>query len=463
MHVLTCQVHNICGISDLQLDLTGHHLYILGGKNGHGKTSGIMAIKAALCGKRALGNDYPSPLLKNGEDEGSVKIALSGDDELHDSIGFTVEHALKRYPRTGEVKEFLTVTESTGEKAASARQFLTDLFNLRGFDPFEFDRMDRQLRRKTLMEVVGLNFDEYIAKRDNLVKERSGLERDGKLLAAKLAKMPFDQEHGTELLKPSELIKEITDGEKHNSDRNALAKRLTKAQADIGSKSRGLADTVNDIEELEERLRKMKEGLATDRQSLDDATAEAVVIQAELDETPTIDLTQQKAELLDIEGSNAIIQKNIDREKVNQEIVESREKFSAFNKKIKLLQEAQDKRLSEANWPVPGLSVDTEGVLYEGLPYERASTSKRMLISAGIGASLNPKLRLLISHYGSELDLDSMKVLEQWCIDNDFQMILEVVTRSESDEELCQIVMENGKAKHRKLPKSKGVKNETDN
>ena len=50
MNVLRLQVHNIMRISDLDLDLDGHHLVLVGGKNGQGKTSAIKSLLMALCG-----------------------------------------------------------------------------------------------------------------------------------------------------------------------------------------------------------------------------------------------------------------------------------------------------------------------------------------------------------------------------------------------------------------------------
>ena len=48
---------------------------------------------------------------------------------------------------------------------------------------------------------------------------------------------------------------------------------------------------------------------------------------------------------------------------------------------------------------------------------------------------------------GNDLDNETLAALEQTLIDNDFQMLLEFVTRSEEDEERCAVVFHEGRPK----------------
>jgi hypothetical protein len=47
---------------------------------------------------------------------------------------------------------------------------------------------------------------------------------------------------------------------------------------------------------------------------------------------------------------------------------------------------------------------------------------------------------------GNDLDLDTLKALEDVLTANDYQMILEFVTRSQEDEDRCCVVFKEGKA-----------------
>jgi hypothetical protein len=104
---------------------------------------------------------------------------------------------------------------------------------------------------------------------------------------------------------------------------------------------------------------------------------------------------------------------------------------------------------SSATWPLPGLSLDSEGVLFNGLPFSQASKSARIATSAKIGMALNPRLRLMVCQDGNDLDNESLDSLEKLLRDSDYQMILELVTRNDDDEKRCAVIIENGKNKEK--------------
>jgi hypothetical protein len=109
--------------------------------------------------------------------------------------------------------------------------------------------------------------------------------------------------------------------------------------------------------------------------------------------------------------------------------------------------EAKRKSMEQAKWPVPGMSLDEEGVMLNGLPFEQASRAQRIAASVRIGMAMNPKLRLMVSQDGSDCDLDTLKQLEEICREEDYQLIMELVTRGKDDEGLCAVVFEDGQAK----------------
>jgi hypothetical protein len=53
----------------------------------------------------------------------------------------------------------------------------------------------------------------------------------------------------------------------------------------------------------------------------------------------------------------------------------------------------------------------------------------------------------MVSQDGSDCDLDTLKQLEEICREEDYQLIMELVTRGKDDEGLCAVVFEDGQAK----------------
>jgi len=57
------------------------------------------------------------------------------------------------------------------------------------------------------------------------------------------------------------------------------------------------------------------------------------------------------------------------------------------------------------------MELTEDGLLMDGLPFEQASTSQRIMASVAVGMALNPKLRLLVCQHGSDLDNDTLDAL----------------------------------------------------
>ena len=168
MKVLKVTIQNVMRISELTLDTSQNHLILVGGKNGQGKTSVLLALLMTLCGKRGL-KEWPDVALREGEDHGECEIEFelaadgSDNDVFPDMKSLTVRRQWDRQ-RDGSIKESLTIVDETGTKAASPQQLLNDLFKTRAFNPLELELLDKHALREMLMDLVGLR-EQYDANR----------------------------------------------------------------------------------------------------------------------------------------------------------------------------------------------------------------------------------------------------------------------------------------------------------
>lgn len=133
MQVLTYKAHNVLGVKDIQFDLGGRHLFLVGGANGQGKSSALTALVMALAGKSGM-SEYPAIALRKGEKKGKVTVVLTGETG---GESVTVELSLKQ-KATGEVVEEFRVLDADGKKTTEPRKLLQKLFTLRAFDPLAF-------------------------------------------------------------------------------------------------------------------------------------------------------------------------------------------------------------------------------------------------------------------------------------------------------------------------------------
>src|SRR5688572_14440513 len=155
MKVLRYEAHNVMRVADIKFDLAGHHLFLVGGKNGQGKTSALTALLMALCGRSGM--KYPEISLREGQDKGWVKVELSGDDDMHDAKGFTVELFLRR-KRSGQVIEEFRLLDSAGDEAPEPRRLLKQLYGMKAFDPLAFEKLDPAGKKELLQSLLGLDF-----------------------------------------------------------------------------------------------------------------------------------------------------------------------------------------------------------------------------------------------------------------------------------------------------------------
>ena len=220
MKVIKYEAHNVLGIKDIAWDMTGSHLWLVGGENGQGKTSANTALICALAGKRGMDN-YPEVLLRDGERSGSVRIELTGVEELHEDERITVELNLRRKP-SGTVVEEFRVLDSTGEEAPEPRTLLRRLFQLRAFDPLAFCRMKPSEQSKVMHDLLGLDLDKYDQDRQETYDKRRQVGLDGKAWKGKLDAIPEVKDAPENEVSMTELMDKMSSLQYDQSERQVI-------------------------------------------------------------------------------------------------------------------------------------------------------------------------------------------------------------------------------------------------
>jgi len=423
MRVIKYEVQNVMKIKDCSLELDGQRLVLVGGKNGQGKSSAIKALLMALCGRSGM--DWPEVSLREGENRGMVRVSLSGDTELQDEKGFVVELMLRRKRDKSVIEEF-RVLYSTGEEAPTPRDLLRRLYEFRAFDPLAFERAKNKDRVEMLRKLTGLDFESLNRQRKALFDLRTDVNREGKSLAARREALSFPEDTPDEPVDVLSLVRERDDAKRSND----ASDRTIKAVADLEN---DLKDIENKIAKLLEAKAKCQCDLAAAREAAKDVT------------WVDIDAINQRIESVDEVNRN--VQRKLDAKSLDEELSKLRHESAALGGQIDRIDREKEEAIANAKWPVPDMGFDEDGVYLNGLPFEQASKAQRVLASVKVGMALNPKLRLLVCEDGNDLDNDTIQALEKVLEDNDFQMILEFVTRSKEDEDRCCVVFQDGEPK----------------
>ena len=437
MQVLKYEAHNVLGVKDIKFDLAGRHLFLVGGANGQGKSSALTALVMALAGKSGM-PDYPDIALRNGEKKGKVTIELTGDEELMESKSITVELSLRK-KTTGSVVEEFRVLDSTGEEAPEPRKLLQRLFTLRAFDPLAFERMKPKEKATLVSQMLGLDLSKFDKEYNRVFEDRTVLGRDGKKLAAQFEAAPKHADAPTEEVKVVDLMAEMEKLQGENKARADCERNVAKA------KDRQVALTAK-ADALVEQIAALQKQLDETRIEIDDAEASELSARTQLSALPSRyeEITAVKDKIAKADETNRKVRENAARETLEKELKKSRGEYQKLTDRLTEIQEERAEAVAKAEWPMPGMELTEDGLLMNGLPFEQASTSQRIMASVKVGMALNPKLRLLVCQHGSDLDNETLDALAKVVEEHDFQMVVEIVSRSKEDEERCAVIIADG-------------------
>ncbi len=445
MKVITYQAHNVLGVKDIQFDLAGHHLFLVGGKNAQGKTSALTALLMALCGKRGMDN-YPEIALREGESKGWVRVDLTGDVELHDTEKFTVELYLRR-KRTGTVIEEFRILDSTGAEAPEPRTLLQSLFNLKAFDPLAFERMKPKEQAELVQGMLGVDLKVFDEERAKVYEERKQVGVEGKKLAGKLALSKKHDGVPDKEENVAELVEELDNRKKNNETISKLKTSIETYYAKGVEHSNAIIESEDEIKRLEALIEAERRQIEYNKEqvySYDDLAAKAKITLESLKEQ---DENEIRERIKNAESINRKVRANEEYKKLEAEVEKSRGEYQRCTDRLNQIDQDKADAIAKATWPVEGMELLEDGLLLSGRPFESASTSQRIMASIKVGMALNPKLKLLVCQHGSELDEETLEALDEVLRVNDFQMVVELVTRTNEDEDRCAVIIEDGEIK----------------
>ena len=109
-------------------------------------------------------------------------------------------------------------------------------------------------------------------------------------------------------------------------------------------------------------------------------------------------------------------------------------------------QEAKEKALAGAKFPVPGLGLGEGIVTYNGVPLSQASSAEQLRISTALAMAANPKLKVVLIREGSLLDEQGLHLVAEMAQKNGFQCWVESVS-NRKDIGICiedgQVLVDN--------------------
>lgn len=420
---------------------------VLGGKNGQGKSSVLDAIQMALGGK----DSAPRVPVRKGEEKAEIVCDLG--------------EIIVRRTFTAEGGTSLTVSSREGARFPSPQAMLDRLTRQLTFDPLAFSRMAPAEQSETLRRMVGLDFTALHEEHAKVYADRTDVNRDGKVMAARFATMPqypdapaaevssaailaeqekVTKEHGARLAHAM-AANEAVDAKKRDAVAALAAADRAEAEAHHAEAFRD--QTVEEINRLRTLLVKQEDESKSKRGAAGVARAKAEKAQAEAqhlthERVAPPDLAPFRVRLAEVDATNAKVRANAARSAAEEALNAKRAESARLTARLDAIEKEKAAAISAAAMPVEGLGFDASGVTLDGFPFEQASQAQQLRVSVAMGFAMNPRLRVLLIRDASLLDTESLAMVTKMAEDAGAQVWMERVEQDGA----TTVLIEDGNA-----------------
>lgn len=400
MKINKLEIENVKRVKAVKIEPTANGLTVIGGKNNQGKTSVLDSIAWAL------GGDRYKPV--QAHREGSV---------IPPSLHIVMDNGLV-IERKGK-NSSLKVIDPEGQKGGQQllNEFVADLaLNLP-----KFMESTSKEKANTLLQIIGVGEQlfELEQKEQEIYNRRHAIGQiaDQKKKFAK--EQPYYPDAPKELISASDLIKQQQDILATNGENQRKRQNLSFLES----------QSVDIQKKIDELLGKQKVILA------DLETAKKSALDLHDESTEALESSIQNIETINIK-----VRANLDKDKAEEDAKSYTDQYDQLSIQIDKIRQNKMDLLTNANLPLPGLSVMDGELTYNGFKWESLSGSDQLKVATAIVRKLNPKCGFVLMDKLEQMDLDTLKEFGEWLEAEGLQAI---ATRVSTGEE-CQIIIEDG-------------------
>lgn len=396
MKIIKLQAENVKRLHAVEIEPDGS-LVVIGGQNGQGKSSVLDSIMYALGGTSTVCSEP----IHQGEKKASVEIDL-GEFKV-----------TRRFTANGSS---LKVVAADGVEMKSPQAVLDKLHGSLAFDPLGFASMKPADQLQTLKTLVGVDTKLVDTRIESVRANRTLVNRDLKAAEARLSAARFTPGAPESEVSSAALVQQIE--HLRSAEIRANASR--------------------------EHVNAMEIQLANARNALDaaqrqyDAAATGLKVAEGLVDKPALDAA--RASLANADSVNRTVRANAEYTRIKGEAKALQVASDEASSEIERLESEREKMIAAARFPIGGLSLGPSGVMFDGKPFEQASSAEQLRVSIAMAIAMNPKLRVCLIRDGSLLDADSLALVAEMAEKHDFQIWMERVGEGEE----CSVIIEDG-------------------
>lgn len=401
MKIITLTAENVKRLTAVEITPSGSIVQVTG-KNGSGKSSVLDAIYYALAGGKAL----PRTPVRRGAETATIKLDLG---EIKVTRKFTAAGGTS-----------LAVESAAGARYSSPQRMLDELVGAISFDPLEFARLDPKDQFDQLRAIakVDVDLDVLAGKNKTDFERRTEINKAAKAARAQADGLRVPDGLPADAPDAKALLDRLQEAHTHNA---AVARQQEAARA-AADQAKAMA---KQVEQMKLQLEELQEAIVEGEKKIDEASRRA--------NTPTeapIDTADIRAQIDAVEKIKVGLQARDRKAQLVAEADRLEAQAKELTDAIEARNKAKDDALAAATMPVEGLSLGEGIVLFDGLPFDQASSAAQLRTSVAIAMAANPKLRVLRVKDGGLLDDDGMQMLKGMADAADYQVWIETVHAS---------------------------------
>lgn len=422
MKIVKLTSENVLRLNAVEITPDGN-LIVIGGENEQGKTSVLDSIVLAMGGRAAK---HTKPL-RDGAKKGKAVVEL--DDGLTVTRTFTATGG-------GTLK----VESKDGAVYPSPQAMLDKLVGQLTFDPLAWSKMDGKKQLDVLKAMVGLDFSGLDEQRKTLYATRTSVNQEIKRLQGAVDSAPYYPDAPEKEISVVELMTELSERQGVNQANRKVREALSGFDSEFTGVTFSISGYKTTILELEDRLRTAKEKLVNAENKAELITKNRAEHQAKIDKLQDVNEQEIRDKVASSDAINAKLRANKARAEKEAELTDVETRSKNLTTKIEAIDTEKETKLSEAKFPVEGLSFDETGVTYKAIPFDQASSAEKLRVSIAMGIAMNPKLKVLLIRDGSLLDEKNLKLVAQMADESGHQIWLERVGKGKE----CSVIIKDG-------------------
>ena len=409
------------------------------GNNGQGKST-ILDALFHLCQNAEAKKRISMPIRK-GEDYAKIE-AKFGDETGVKLI------ATRRF--SGD-QNYVEVRNVDGMKFDSPETVMKNLCSHLTFDPLSFNNMSKKQRREILMELADLDFNEIDKRHIDLYDKRTTAGRllSDSAVAFKMLHKPAD-DCPDNTISISSLTDELKEKNKLAEEYRWKKEQWVERVDAANEKTKQFEEAILEISELEADFKTAFKRLTERAEAAKELSVEQ---ESHVGDEPVPEEWKGTENIMqalnDAEANNALVQKKLAYLDHKNNVEKYDYEHEKLEQEVTKCFEEKKKMISNASYPLDGLSVDSESVLYEGIPYDELSTGQMIKVSTAIAMKLNPNFKVIMLRNANDLDKINMKIILDMAKAEQYQVWIEKL----EDDSPAAIRFEDGEVVS---PKTKG-------